>query len=111
MNLVKGMTISVTTVAVATPTAADRPTYLPDYAEWPVADGQRIMYNYGSTEHCVCSDCVKDDDIVEYTAEYYGHRASSLRQVATYDNYYWTCSARRRDDGCRACGGKNGTRL
>jgi hypothetical protein len=111
MDLTKTMRIEVTTIFTTAPVAADRPGYLPDYCVWPVPDGARIIYSYGSSEHCVCSECITDDDVVQYTAAYYDHRTSSLRQVATRDNHYWNCTARRRDDGRHNCGAKAGTRL
>jgi hypothetical protein len=111
MDLTKTMRIEVTTILTAAPVAGDRPQYLPAGCEWPLPDGKRIMYSFGSSEYCVCSECITNDDVVKYTADYYMTTTGRLRQVSRGDNCYWHCNARRRDDGRRNCGGKAGTRL
>jgi hypothetical protein len=104
MELNTKMRIEVSTTLVTSAVAADRPAYLPAAAEWPVPDGLRIMYSFGSrSDHCVCSGCITDDDIVSYTADYYGESTTSLTQVAKADNLYWTCNTRRRRDGRPNC--------
>lgn len=83
-----------------------RPAYLPSAAEWPVT--RRIIYPLldsvgGRTAKAVCSDCIIDQEAVEYYLDYVRRirPVSGLGMLERGRNGRWQCTLiRAGGSGC-----------